>query len=316
MDAELTTLLESLQRNFKSHMPNERVDDTDIFWTPVELVKTSFPEKKSSNKRWLKEFGYYSLNLQQLEEGRSVPYGMMAREIFDYFFNNFVVNHNQGKVNPNKFYFSSTAEFVNLVKGNPLGTKVSTDQRVLALEMLLNIESCAIRFKQTISSDETISNNNFFIREYRGPAHKKVAGSPSTVTNGQIEVELDYETFYKLASSKKVPTKSYLVDLAGSSVTARDLIIFIASQCYSLVKRNKAYIDYPYSDLNQILGKSEGTQIKDFNKDLKRALNVLSKNYEKLFPYDFFPAELISISRGNLQLRIHKPKSEKNILCA
>jgi len=316
MDTELTKMLDNLRKDLKKDPSKKEVSDKDIFWTPVELVKTSFPEKKSDQSRWLKEYGYYSLNLQQLETDRSIPYGMMAREIFEYFFNSFVVNLNQGKVSPNIFKFSSTAEFVNLVKGNPLGTKVSTDQRVLALEMLLNIESCAIRFKQTISEDETISNNNFFIREYRGPSHSKITSSPSTITSGEIEVELDNDTFHRLASSKRVPTKSYLVDLAGNSVTARDLIIFIASQCYSLVKRNIEYIDYGYFELNQILGKSESVKKKDFNKDLKRAVSLLTKNYQELFIYDFFPAELISQGRGNLYLRIYKPKSTKNILCA
>lgn len=316
MDSELSSLLESLHRNLKESNSKPKYTEKDIFWTPVELVKTSFPERKSKESRWLKELGYYSLNLQQLEEGRSIPYGMMAREIFDYFFNNFVIHLNQEKETPNVFRFSSTAEFVNLVKGNPLGTKVSTDQRVLALEMLLNIESCAIRFKKTISEDETISNNNFFFREYRGPSHSKVEISPSIVTSGEIEVELDFDTFYKLASSKKVPTKTYLVELAGNSVTARDLIIFIASQCYSLVKRNIEYADFTYYELNQILGKTEKTKKKDFNKDLKRAVSLLTKNYEELFPLDFFPAELVSHCRGNLVLRIFKPKSSKNILCA
>ena len=144
MDAEMTRLLESLRSGIKKKEPGTEeevqvIDTQNLFWTPVELVKTSFPEKRSDNPRWIKNFGYYNLNLQQLEEGRAVPYGMMAREIFDYFFNKFVVNLNHQIENPHRFYFSSTAEFVNLVKGNPSGTKVSTDQRVKALEMLLNM---------------------------------------------------------------------------------------------------------------------------------------------------------------------------------
>lgn len=316
MDAEMIGLLESLRVGIKRTSTKEETDTRQMFWTPVELVKTSFPEKKSENMRWIKHFGYYSLNLQQLEEGRSVPYGMMAREIFDYFFNKFVINLNHKIENPHKFHFNSTAEFVNLVKGNPLGTKVSTDQRVKALEMLLNMESCAIRFKQAISENESISNNNFFIKEYRGPSHKDLAISPGIQTSGEIEIELDYDTFSKLATSKRVPTKTYLVQLAGGSVTARDLIILIASQCYSLYKRNIEYMDLKYTDLNGILGKDENLEYKDFSKDVKRAIELLKKNYEELFLYDVFPAEVISERRKDLTLRIYRPKECKNILCA
>lgn len=316
MDAEMTTLLENLRLEIKRTAHEIELDTKNMFWTPVELVKTSFPEKKISSLKWLRHFGYYNLNLQQLEEGRSVPYGMMAREIFDYFFNNFVVNMNQQKENPHRFYFSSTAEFVNLVKGNELGTKVSTDQRVKALEMLLNMESCAIRFKQSLPEGECITNNNFFIKQYRGPAHKDLSHTPNGVTSGEIEIELDFETFMKLATSKRVPTRSYLVKLAGASVTARDLIILIASQCYSLHKRNAEFLDLNYSELKNILGKEDSHCFKEFSKDIKRAVELLKKNYEELFIYDFFPAEIVSRKRKELILRIYKPKQAKNIICA
>lgn len=315
MDIELSTIWQNIEQSVKASQTSEELSD-EIFWTPVELVKTSFPEKKADSLRWIKQFGYHSLHLQQLEDDRAVPYGMMAREIFDYFFNSFVVNLNQDKVNPNSFFFSSVAEFVNEVKGKPQGTKVSTDQRVLALEMLLNMESCTIRFKKPIGNNRGGTNNNLFIRRYSGPSHKKVAILPEDITDGHIKIELDFETFADLVESKKVPTKLYLVDLAGSSVMARDLIVFIASQCYSLVKRSKEYIDYEYKDLNQILGKGDDVTVEQFNKDLKRAVRLLQKNYEKKFPNDFFPAEVIQIRRGKVVLRIYKPQYHRNILCA
>jgi hypothetical protein len=313
---DLSSMVKRFQENYKANVQSTDIEDNDIFWTPVELVKTSFPESKQSDPRWLKEFGYYSLNLQQLEEGRSVPYGMLAREMFDYFFNEFVVASNQQKVAPNRFYFNSTAEFFNLIKGNPLGTKVSTPQRVATLEMLLNLESCAIRFKKKLNDDEVISNNNFFIREYRGPAHSKVAQKPSQTTRGEIEIELDFDTFKRLASSAKVPTKSYLVELAGSNVTARDLMIFIASQCYSLHKRNASHIDYDVRELSNVLGKNKDITIQRFNQDLKRALELLTKNYEGICPDDFFPAEIVRLHRACVYLRIYAPQNHRNILCA
>ncbi|OUS00274.1 hypothetical protein A9Q84_00040 [Halobacteriovorax marinus] len=313
-------LVDNFIKNFKANHSTRdtglEVNSSELFWTPVEFVKTSFPEKKIESLKWLRQFAYYQLSLQQLEENRNVPYGMMAREIFDYFYNQFVVKQNQGHETPNHFFFSSAAEFVNLVKGKPLGTKVSTDQRTQALEMLLNMESCAIRFKKPVGEDEVRTNNNLFIRSYSGPAYAKLKETPGRVTNGEIEIELDFDTFNELSHSKRVPTRSYLVDLAGSNVTARDLVIFIASQCYSLHKRSTDYIDYCYSDLRQILGKDTGILKENFNKDLKRAVKLLTKRYEDLHQEDFFPAELISEGRGKIKLRIYRPRVIKNILCA
>ena len=313
-------LVDNFIKNFKANhstMDTDLdVDSSELFWTPVEFVKTSFPEKRIESLKWLRQFAYYQLNLQQLEENRSVPYGMMAREIFDYLYNQFVVKQNQGHEVPNHFFFNSAAEFVNLVKGKPLGTKVSTDQRVQALEMLLNMESCVIRFKKPVGEDNVETGNNFFIKKYCGPAYSKIKETPGTVTNGEIEILLDFDTFNELSHSKRVPTRSYLVDLAGSNVTARDLVIFIASQCYSLHKRSSDYIDYCYSDLRQVLGKDVDTTKETFNKDLKRAVKLLTKRYEDIYEDDFFPAELISEGRGKLILRIHKPRVIKNILCA
>jgi hypothetical protein len=241
---------------------------------------------------------------------------MMVREMFTYLYNQFVVKQNQGHDNPNYFYFNSTAELVNQIKGNPSGTKISSDQRRLALEMLLNLESCAVRFKKPIGEDEVSTNNNFFIRKYCGPEYKKVSGKPGTITAGEIELELDYETFNELSQSKRVPTRSYLVNLAGSNVTARDLVIFIASQCYSLHKRSVGHIDYSYQNLRQILGKSTDVTKDEFNKSLKRSIKLLTERYRAIYEDDYFPAELVREKRGKVSLRIYRPRTVKNILCA
>jgi hypothetical protein len=99
-------------------------------------------------------------------------------------------------------------------------------------------------------------------------------------------------------------------------LTARDLMIFIASQCYSLHKRNVSHINYDVRDLSNVLGKNKDISIKRFNQDLKRALELLTKNYQEKCQDDFFPAKIIRLHRSSVYLRIFTPQNHRNILCA
>ncbi|MFG1594222.1 hypothetical protein [Halobacteriovorax sp. CON-3] len=313
MDKELSNLLGSLQKRYFSEK-KKYVDTERIFWTPVELVVTSFPESRIESDRWVRAHGKISLNMSQLEPERSVPYGILAREMFEYFFNEYVTNLNNGVQEPSVFSFSSASELFNKVKGNCSGTRVSQDQRILILEMLLNFESCAIRFTKCLSENSVVSRNDLFFRSYKGPKHDKVKGMPSSTTSGEILIQLDDITFYKFSESTRVPTKSFIAKLAGANVMARDLSIVIARLCYSLVKRNTDYQVLGNTELRMYLGKPNECTVKKFNKDLKRAVELLKKNYETAFPFDEYPASLISPKRGELQLLVTKPSQPDNIL--
>ncbi|MCF8060462.1 MAG: hypothetical protein K9K67_14260 [Bacteriovoracaceae bacterium] len=316
MSFELTQIDEIMQRLSKSHFARKkgkRLTSEGIFWTPVELVKTSFPEKKNEAKRWYRHYGYYSLDLRQTEDGLYVPYGMMARQMFDYFFNTFVDRVNRGVDHPEQFSFNSINEFLNVIKGNPKGKKLSGDQRLLAMEMLYNFLNCIICFKEDEGSAEGRQSNNLFFRDYIGPLPSDYSSKSirhSAVTYGELRVTLDKETFMRLSGSKRVPTKTYLVELAGNSCMARDLIIFIASQCFSVKKRGVEFEDYSRESLMQVLGKDKTITFKEFNRELKKAINLLSRNFENLYPGEVFPAVLFSVKRGHPKLRIVKEAND------
>lgn len=310
---QIDKIMQNISKNHFARKKGKRLTSDGIFWTPVELVKTSFPEKKTDLRRWYRHYGYYSLDLRQTQSGLFVPYGMMARQVFDFFFNAFVDRMNRGVENPEHFKFNSINEFLNIIKGNPQGTKLSGDQRLLAMEMLYNFLNCIICFREEEGSIDGRQSNYLFFRDYRGPLPKDCCDRSirhSSVTYGEIEVTLDKETFSRLSGSKRVPTKTYLVELAGNSCMARDLIVFIASQCFSIKRRRVDFEDYTHRCLMQILGKDAELPLSRLNRDLKKAIDLLSTNFENLYPGETFPVDLYSVKRGQLRLRIFNPTND------
>lgn len=313
MDASIESLLSNLRKSLNK---NGSIDTNTLLWTPLELIKTALPEVKTDDERYKKDCGRYQLSLQVCEEGRRLPYGMLAREMFDYFFNTFVDNSNNGVDQPNVLVFKSVAELFNAVKSNPQGTKVNTRQRLSTLEMLLNFESCAVRFKKEISENEIITRNTYFFSAYAGPAHPEVASRPMNITSGEIKVSLDFDIFDGLSKSKRVPVKNYLLELSGGNVMARDLIKNISRQIYRLVEHDLDLVELTYNELKQMSGKRDDYPVKEFNRDLKRAIKALKGNYEKIYPLDNFPVELVSEGRGRVNMLIKKPECPNNFLCS
>lgn len=317
---ELNSLLKSISSQIKGKRETKKIaiSKEGIIWTPVDLVKTSFPEKRVETKDWLRQFERYSLNIHQSISDRPLPYGILAREIFEYFFNEYVKRYNNNEYDANKFTFQSIADFFNKVKGQEHGTKVSTPQRVLALEMLLAFESTCIRFKEDLDPENNYykSTNKFFFDTYVGPDHPKIDQKPENISNGEVIIYLEEKIFNRLAESKKVPIQQYLLKLAGENVTARDLSQFISYQCNSLYRRGEEMIEIHSRDLRRMLGKEEYVGDKDFNKSLKRAMTLLIERYEIQNPEDTFPANLVSKGRGKVYLQIFIPKVVENILCA